>query len=50
MDADEAAPLLAGAGFLASLNDALDLRARAQGLEDSERRVLSRIVGEAALA
>lgn len=50
MDADEAAPLLASAGFLASLNDALDLRARAHGLEDSEKHVLSSIVREAALA
>jgi hypothetical protein len=50
MDADEAAPLIASAGFLASLNDALDLRARAQGLEDSEKRVLAGIVREAALA
>ena len=50
MNADEATPLLASAGFLASLNDALDLRARAQGLDDSEKRAVSGIVREAALA
>lgn len=41
--------LLASAEFLASLNDALDLRARADRLNEGERRVVSGIVGEAAL-
>jgi hypothetical protein len=50
MDPDAAEPLLAGASFLASLNDALDLRARAPRLDAGERKAVSGIVREAALA
>ncbi|MEX2644897.1 MAG: hypothetical protein WD249_01415 [Gaiellaceae bacterium] len=48
MDPDRARPLAEGADFLASLNDALDLRARAARLSDTEREAVSAIVGEAA--
>lgn len=50
MDPQRARPLAEGADFIASLNDALDLRARAARLSDTEREAVSVIVGEAALA
>ena len=50
MDPEAARPLAEAADFLASLNDALDLRARAARLSKREREAVSAIVGEAALA
>ncbi|MEX2211227.1 MAG: hypothetical protein WD689_05630 [Gaiellaceae bacterium] len=46
---DAARPLAESADFLASLNDALDLRARAGRLSEGERQTLAAIVGEAAI-
>jgi hypothetical protein len=49
MNPEQNQPLIEAADFLASINDALDLRARAERLNPSEKRAVSEIVGSAAL-